>query len=79
VGVVCLIGWLARLGVVANLLSRPVLVGYMAGIGLLMVVSQYGKLTRLTITGNAPWEETASLFAQLGAVHVPTLVLGLAV
>ena len=79
VGVVCLIGWLARLGVVANLLSRPVLVGYMAGIGLLMVVSQYGKLTRLTITGNAPWEETASLLAQLGEVHVPTLVLGLAV
>lgn len=79
VGVVCLIGWLARLGVVANLLSRPVLVGYMAGIGLLMVVSQYGKLTRLEITGTTPWEETASLLSQLGAVHVPTLVLGLVV
>ncbi|MCB0912268.1 MAG: sulfate permease [Propionibacteriaceae bacterium] len=79
VGVVCLIGWLARLGVVANLLSRPVLVGYMAGIGVLMVVSQYGKLTRLQITGSTIWEETGSLVAQLGAVHLPTLVLGLCV
>lgn len=79
VGVVCLVGWVARLGFVANLLSRPVLVGYMAGIGLLMVVSQYGKLTRLEITGSNPWEETVSLVAQLGAVHLPTLVLGLTV
>lgn len=79
VGVVCLIGWLARLGVVANLLSRPVLVGYMAGIGVLMVVSQFGKLTRLQITGTTIWAETASLVAQLGAAHLPTLILGLAV
>jgi SulP family sulfate permease len=79
VGVVCLVGWLARLGFVANLLSRPVLVGYMAGIGLLMVVSQYGRLTRLTITGGDPWAETASLAEQLGSVHGPTLMLGLGV
>lgn len=79
VGVVCLVGWLARLGFVANLLSRPVLVGYMAGIGLLMVVSQYGRLTRLTVTGGDPWAETASLAEQLGSVHGPTLMLGLGV
>ncbi|MGC4084719.1 MAG: sulfate permease [Vicinamibacterales bacterium] len=79
VGVVCLVGWLARLGFVANLLSRPVLVGYMAGIGLLMVVSQYGRLTRLTVTGGDPWAETASLAEQFGSVHGPTLMLGLGV
>ncbi len=79
VGVVCLVGWLARLGFLADLLSRPVLVGYMAGIGVLMVVSQYDSLTSLVITGSNPWEETASLIAQVGAVHVPTVVLGLAV
>nr|WP_300142917.1 sulfate permease [Propionicimonas sp.] len=79
VGLVCVVGWLARLGFVANLLSRPVLIGYMAGIGLLMVVSQYGTLTGLRIAGNGPWAETASLAAQLGAVHLPTLLLGLGV
>lgn len=79
VGVVCLVGWLARLGVVANLLSRPVLVGYMAGIGLLMVVSQYGKLTGLQIEGDDPWSETLSLVSQFGDAHLPSLVLGLTV
>jgi SulP family sulfate permease len=73
------VAWLARLGFVANLLSKPVLVGYMAGIGVLMVVSQFGKLTKLSITGDNPWAEIVSLVGQFGAVHVPTLVLGLSV
>lgn len=75
VGLVCLVGWVARLGFVANLLSKPVLVGYMAGIGVLMVVSQYARITKLTITGENPWQETWSLISQLGSVHLPTLVL----
>jgi sulfate permease, SulP family len=79
VGIVCVVAWLARLGFVANLLSKPVLVGYMAGIGVLMVVSQFGKLTKLSITGDNPWAEIVSLVGQFGAVHVPTLVLGLSV
>lgn len=72
VGVVCLLGWVARLGFVANLLSKPVLVGYLAGIGLLMVVSQYGRLTKLSIVGANPLAETVSLVEQLPAAHLPT-------
>lgn len=79
VGLVCLVGRLARLGFLANLLSRPVLVGYLAGIGILMVFSQLGKLTGLPITGANPWEQTAALLALVGSVHLPTLVLGLTV
>ncbi|MFZ1911897.1 MAG: sulfate permease [Propionicimonas sp.] len=79
VGIVCLVGWLGRVGFLANLLSKPVLVGYMAGIALLMIVSQFGKLTQLDISGSTPWEQTASLVAQLGRVHVPTLLLAAAV
>ncbi len=79
VGVVCLIGRVARLGFLANLLSRPVLVGYLAGIGILMVFSQLGKLTGLRVTGENVWQELASVFAQAGAIHLPTLALGIAV
>ncbi|MCC6497269.1 MAG: sulfate permease [Propionibacteriaceae bacterium] len=79
VGVVCLVGRVARLGFLANLLSRPVLVGYLAGIGILMVFSQLGKLTGLPIEGASPWEQSVSLFAQAGAVNVPTLILGVGV
>lgn len=79
VGVVCLLGWMGRLGFLANLLSRPVLVGYMAGIGVLMVVGQVPRLTRLQASGEGPWQQLWSLAPQLSATHLPTLVLGLAV
>src|SRR6478672_2972359 len=51
VGTLCLLFWICRLGFVANLLSRPVLIGYMAGIGVLMIISQLGKVTGIHITG----------------------------
>ncbi len=79
VGLICLIGFVARVGFLANLLSRPVLVGYMAGIAVLMITSQFGKVTGLKITGDSPWAQVTSLAGQLGSVHWPTLVLALIV
>lgn len=52
VGVICVVGWAARLGVIADLLSRPVLVGYMAGIVVVMIVSQFGKVARVPVHGD---------------------------
>ena len=51
VGGLCLLGWLARLGFLADLLSHPVLVGYMAGIAVFMIVSQLTKITGVTGRG----------------------------
>ena len=34
-----------RLGFLADLLSKPVLVGYMAGVAVIMIVGQLGKVT----------------------------------
>ncbi len=45
VGLGCLLARLFRLGVLANLLSRPVLVGYMAGVAVTLAWSQLGTLT----------------------------------
>ena len=79
VGLMCLVGWLFRLGFLANLLSRPVLVGYMAGIAVLMITSQFQKVTLLTISGDQPWAQLASLLTQLGGVHLPTVLLAAAI
>jgi SulP family sulfate permease len=49
VGVLCVVGFVTRLGFLSDLLSKPVLVGYMAGIAALMIVSQIGKVTGLTV------------------------------
>ena len=43
VGVVCLVAGLLRLGFLGDLLSRPILVGFMAGVAVLMMVSQLGR------------------------------------
>jgi sulfate permease, SulP family len=75
VGVLCVVGWAARLGVVADLLSRPVLIGYMAGIAVLMIVSQLGKIGRVKVDGDSVIAEIRSFVNQLGNVHLPTLGL----
>ncbi len=79
VGILCILAWTARLGFLANLLSRPVLVGYMAGIAILMIASQFGKITRLSIEGDSPFSETVSLLTQLPQAHLPTVLLSMAV
>ncbi|HEX7715822.1 MAG TPA: SulP family inorganic anion transporter, partial [Marmoricola sp.] len=42
VAVICFLGWMGHLSALAQLLSRPVLVGYMSGIAGIMVMSQLG-------------------------------------
>ncbi len=79
VGLMCLAGWVFRLGFLANLLSRPVLVGYMAGIAILMITSQFRTVTQLSVAGDQPWAQLFSLLTQLGSVHLPTVLLAAAV
>ena len=75
VGVVCLVCWLARLGFLANLLSHPVLVGYMAGIAVLMIVSQLGKVSGIDVEGDSTLSELRFFVLHLGEVHRPTLIV----
>ncbi|MGN6128891.1 MAG: SulP family inorganic anion transporter [Nocardioidaceae bacterium] len=79
VGAVCLIGWVARLGFVADLFSRPVLVGYLAGVAVLMVAGQLGKLTGMAVGGNTPLTESWYALTHLSDVHLPTLAMALVV
>ena len=73
----CLLGWLGRLSFVAELLSRPVLVGYMTGVAVIMMVSQLGRLTGIDVAANGFWDEVAYVARHAGAVQAPTLTLGL--
>ncbi|HJE52117.1 MAG TPA: sulfate permease [Tessaracoccus flavescens] len=75
VGLVCIVGFILRLGFLAALLSRPVLVGYLVGIAVLMITSQFGKVTKLTIDGDNPIAETRSLLAQITEAHLPTVIV----
>ncbi|MGV1007526.1 MAG: SulP family inorganic anion transporter [Dermatophilaceae bacterium] len=79
VGGLCLLGWVARLGFLAELLSRPVLTGYMAGVAILMVVSQLGNLTGIRVPSGSPAAEVAYVATHLGEANRPTVLLGASV
>ena len=48
-GLVCIAARLLRAGYLSTLLSRPILIGYLLGIAVLMVISQLGHLTGLPV------------------------------
>ncbi len=75
VGAICLIGALARLGFLANLLSRPVLIGYMTGIAVLMGASQFGKVTGVPVSGDEFVGLVRSFIRGIGDCHWPTMIV----
>ncbi len=79
VAVIALAAWALRLGFLARLLSKPVLVGYLVGICVLMIGSQLGKVTALPIRGDSLVAQLVSLARQFSSVDVPTLLLATAV
>lgn len=74
VGLLCVVAWAVRLGFVADLLSRPVLVGYLAGVALIMIVDQLPKLTGVSTTGSAFFPQLWSFVSHLSKVHLATLL-----
>jgi SulP family sulfate permease len=79
VGVLCLLGRLLRLGFVADLLSRPVLIGYLAGVAVLMITGQLDTLTGLDITVDDPLAQVRFVLQHAGEVNLPTLLLAVLV
>ncbi|MEU1571894.1 sulfate permease [Streptomyces collinus] len=77
VGLLCVLAWAARLGFVADLLSRPVLIGYLAGVALIMIVDQLPKLTGVPTTGSAFFAQLWSLMRHLSHVHVATALFAM--
>jgi SulP family sulfate permease len=75
VGVMCLVGRVVRLGFVADLLSRPILVGYLAGVALIMIAGQFGKLTGVAVDGDRFFSQLRSFMVGLPTAHLPTVML----
>lgn len=75
VGGLFLLAWAARLGIVADLLSRPILVGYLAGVAVIMITSQVGKVTGLEIAGDSVVEQVRSIVASDAPVSGVTVLL----
>ncbi|MFE1833100.1 SulP family inorganic anion transporter [Streptomyces sviceus] len=79
VGLLCLLARAVRLGFLADLLSRPVLIGYLAGVALIMMVDQLPKLTGVETTGSRFFSQLWSFIGNLADAHAPTVVFSTAV
>ncbi|MDJ0745690.1 MAG: solute carrier family 26 protein [Xenococcaceae cyanobacterium MO_167.B27] len=78
-GLVCIVGYFARVGFLADLLSKPILIGYMAGIALIMIGGQLGKIGNIEIESNAFFGQLSEFISKLQLAHSPTLILGILV
>ena len=67
-----------RLGWLADYFSRPVLIGYLHGVAVVLVVSQLGKLLGLEIDARDPLFQLAEVVRELGETSGTTLAVGVA-
>jgi hypothetical protein len=72
VGAVCLIAALFRLGFIADVLSKPVLVGYITGVGLTLLSSQLEKFTGVPIDANTFFPRLRQFLTNLDEIEVAT-------
>jgi high affinity sulfate transporter 1 len=79
VGLMLLLAAALRLGFVANFISEPVLIGFKAGIGLVIVVDQLPKLLGFHIHKVGFLRDVGTIVQQLPQVSVYTVALAAAV
>jgi high affinity sulfate transporter 1 len=79
VGIVCLLGAVTQLGFLADLLSKPILVGYMAGVAVIMIAGQLDKISGVPIEAETIAGQIQEFFSRLPQAHFPTLILGVCV
>ncbi|WP_348945887.1 SulP family inorganic anion transporter [Chitinibacter sp. FCG-7] len=77
VGVLMLIAAKARLGAMADLLSKPVLLGFMNGAALILIASQLGKWTGLSLHETAFFPRVLELITRHEQIHATSLIIGL--
>ena len=78
VGAMLLVARLLRLGFVANFISTPVLTGFKAGIGLVIVLDQVPKLLGIHITKQGFFRDVLSVVQHLPETSLLTLAVAVA-
>ncbi|MDI9239086.1 SulP family inorganic anion transporter [Lysobacter sp. LF1] len=76
VGAILIVASLLRLGFVANFISLPVLVGFKAGIGVVIIVDQLPKLLGLHFEKGSFVQNIGEILRGLGHISWPTLAVG---
>lgn len=78
VGLILLLGGILRLGFVTDLLSKPIRVGYLNALALLVIVSQLPALLGFAITSESPLRDAVAIVSGIagGRVNLIALLFG---
>jgi sulfate permease, SulP family len=76
VGVVALLARVAKLGFITDLLSKPVLVGYILGATLIVIGSQLGKMFGIKLESDKFFQQVVELISRLDEAHLLTVAIG---
>ncbi|MCP3401722.1 SulP family inorganic anion transporter [Bradyrhizobium sp. CCGB20] len=76
VAVLCLIAWMFKLSVLVRLVSDSILVGFKAGAGLTIIMSQLPSLFGVAGGGHNFFDRAVKLVGQLGAIDPRVLAVG---
>lgn len=79
VGAILLLGGILRLGFVTDLISKPIRVGYLNAVAVLVLISQVPKLLGFSIDSASPLRDLVSIVGGIsaGEVQVMALAFGL--
>jgi len=79
VGAALVLASVLRMGFVANFISEPVLVGFRAGIGLVIIVDQLPKVLGIHFARGTFIQNVLSTMHHISETSLPTLAIGVAV
>ena len=77
VAAISLVAWVLRLNQLVNFISEPILIGFKAGVALVIASKQLPKLLGIEAHGSGFFSNMAALVGHLGEAHLLTAVLGL--
>ncbi len=70
-----LIMWMLRLGWLADYFSRPVLIGYLHGVAIVLVIGQLGKLLGVPVTASEPLDQLYEVIRELDQASGATILV----
>ena len=77
VGGLLLVGSIARIGFLTDLFSKPVRLGYLAGIALIVIAAQLPRLLGVPVTGGRFVDDVRDFAGSLGEIDPTTAALGI--
>jgi len=76
VGVLSLLARVVRLGFITDFLSKPILVGYILGVTLIVIGSQLGKMFGIKLESDQFFRQVVELISRLDEAHLLTVAIG---